>query len=89
MQRLSVSRAADGEDDAKEQFKRPLGTARAAKWLLTVDNADDADIVLGSAQSKRVVDYLPRSEECVTLFTTRTLEGALCICMASLLITSS
>ncbi|KAF2269765.1 TPR repeat protein [Lojkania enalia] len=73
---LGVPKAADGEDDAKEQFQRHLGTAQAGKWLLIVDNADDADIVFGSAQSKGIIDYLPRSEEGVTLFTTRTLEVA-------------
>jgi len=73
---LGVPKAADGEDDAKEQLKRHLDTARAGKWLLIVDNADDADIVFGSAQSKGIVDYLPWSEEGMTLFTTRTLEVA-------------
>ncbi|KAF5846047.1 hypothetical protein GGP41_008575 [Bipolaris sorokiniana] len=73
---LGVPKVADGEDDVKEQFKWHLGTARAGKWLLIVDNADDADIVLGGAQSKGIVDYLPRNEEGVTLFTTRTLDVA-------------
>ncbi|EUC46689.1 hypothetical protein COCMIDRAFT_4233 [Bipolaris oryzae ATCC 44560] len=73
---LGVPNVADGEDDVKEQFKRYLGTAQAGKWLLIVDNADDADIVFGSAQSKGIVDYLPQNEEGVTLFTTRTLDVA-------------
>jgi tetratricopeptide (TPR) repeat protein len=76
MRQLGTPEAGSGEDDAKEQFQRHLGTARAGKWLLIVDNADDADIVLSSARSKGIVDYLPRSEEGVTLFTTRTLEVA-------------
>ncbi|EUC32253.1 hypothetical protein COCCADRAFT_99131 [Bipolaris zeicola 26-R-13] len=71
---LGVPKAADGEDDVKEQFKRHLGTVRAGKWLLIVDNADDADIVFGGAHSKGVVDYLPQNEEGVILFTTRTLD---------------
>ncbi|KAJ5021108.1 hypothetical protein J3E73DRAFT_435012 [Bipolaris maydis] len=73
---LGVPKATDGEDDVKEQFKSHLSTAQAGKWLLIVDNADDADIVFGRAQSRGIVDYLPRNEEGVTLFTTRTLDVA-------------
>ncbi|KAF2732280.1 TPR repeat protein, partial [Polyplosphaeria fusca] len=72
MGRLGRPQGSDGKDDVKEQFKQYLGTARAGKWLLVVDNADDADIIFGSGQSKGIVDYMPQSEGGVTLFTTRT-----------------
>jgi hypothetical protein len=41
-----------------------------------LDDAEDADILLGAGQSKGIVDYLPESEEGVTVYTTRTLEIA-------------
>ncbi|KAF2623531.1 hypothetical protein BU25DRAFT_349981 [Macroventuria anomochaeta] len=73
---LGIDRTSDGEDDAKEQFQRYLSTTRAGKWLLVVDNADDADILFGSKEAKGIVDYLPQSKEGVIMFTTRTLEVA-------------
>jgi tetratricopeptide (TPR) repeat protein len=73
---LSIPQAIDGNDDAKEQFRQHLGTARAGKWLLVVDNADDADVLFGNRHSKGVLSYLPQSEEGVVLFTTRTREVA-------------
>ncbi|PVH94209.1 kinesin light chain [Periconia macrospinosa] len=71
---LHIRQTAD--DDVKELVKRHLSTARAGKWLLVVDNADDRDVVIGSRQTKGVVDYLPQSEEGVVLFTTRVRELA-------------
>jgi tetratricopeptide (TPR) repeat protein len=73
---LGIPQGAGGENDAKEQFKRHLGTARAGKWLLVVDNVDDPDIVFGTEQAAGIADYLPQSEEGVILFTTRTKEIA-------------
>jgi tetratricopeptide (TPR) repeat protein len=73
---LGIPQAESGEEDAKELVKRHLSAARAGKWLLVVDNADDADLVLGIGQSKGIVDYLPQSEEGVVVYTTRTLEVA-------------
>jgi hypothetical protein len=43
---------------------------------LVVGNADDSDIVFGTGQATGIADYLPQSEEGVTLFTTRTIEVA-------------
>jgi tetratricopeptide (TPR) repeat protein len=73
---LGISQGAGGENDAKEQFKRHLSTARAGKWLLVVDNVDDPDIVFGTERAAGIADYLPQSEEGVILFTTRTKEVA-------------
>jgi tetratricopeptide (TPR) repeat protein len=73
---LGILLATHGENDVKEQFKQHLGMARLGRWLLVVDNADDADILFGTGQVKGIVDYLPQSEEGIILFTTRTLEVA-------------
>ncbi|KAF2628862.1 hypothetical protein BU25DRAFT_409876 [Macroventuria anomochaeta] len=66
----------DGKEDAKELVKQYLSSSRAGRWLLVVDNADDPDIFFGVGQSKGIVDYLPESEEGVTVYTTRTPEVA-------------
>ena len=73
---LHIPQAAGGEEDAKELVRQHLSTARAGRWLLVVDNADDVEILFGTGQSKGIVDYLPESEEGVVVFTTRTLEVA-------------
>ena len=75
VKRLNISQVGNGEDDAKEQFKRYLGTAQLGKWLLAVDNADDAHTIFRTERAKGVFDYLPHCEG-VILFTTRTLEIA-------------
>ncbi|KAF2474350.1 TPR repeat protein [Lindgomyces ingoldianus] len=69
---LGMPQATNGKGDAKELLKRHLGSARAGKWLLVVDNADNPDIVFGTGQATGIANYLPQSEEGVTLFTTRT-----------------
>ncbi|KAG8530142.1 uncharacterized protein KY384_005625 [Bacidia gigantensis] len=57
---------------SKKLFQNHLSTASACKWLLIVDNADDGDIVFGKkGESNGVIDYLPKSENGLTLFTTR------------------
>lgn len=50
VRRLGIPQADDGEDDVKEQFKRHLETDRVGKWLLIVDNADDAQILFGTGE---------------------------------------
>ncbi|KAF2685268.1 hypothetical protein K458DRAFT_477318 [Lentithecium fluviatile CBS 122367] len=56
---LHIPQAAGGDED------------RAGRWLLVVGNADDPDILFGTAESNGIVDYLPESEEGVTVYTTR------------------
>jgi tetratricopeptide (TPR) repeat protein len=67
---------AAGEEDAKQLVRQYLSSLQAGRWLLILDNADDADILFGTEQSKGIVDYLPESEEGVIVYTTRTLEVA-------------
>jgi tetratricopeptide (TPR) repeat protein len=53
----------------------------AGRWLLIVDNADDAEMWFeplgGSAASVRLFDYLPRSEQASILITTRSRKVAM------------
>ncbi|KAH6630386.1 hypothetical protein B0J18DRAFT_100554 [Chaetomium sp. MPI-SDFR-AT-0129] len=67
-----------GEDeDPKESVQRFLSSEAAGSWLLVVDNADDEEILFGSADRPGgISDYLPESDTGLTLFTTRFQEVA-------------
>ena len=73
---LHISQAHGGEDDPKELVREYLGTDRAGRWLLVLDNADDHDVLFGTDHSKGIIDYLPESEKGTYLFTTRVQELA-------------
>jgi tetratricopeptide (TPR) repeat protein len=73
---LRIPYAAGGEEDVKELVQQHLSSSRAGRWLLVVDNADDADTFFGTEQSKGIIDYLPESETGIVVYTTRTLEVA-------------
>jgi hypothetical protein len=74
---LRISQAGGGDDeDVKELVQQYLSSSRAGRWLLVVDNADDADIFFGTEQSKGIVDYLPKSETGLVVYTMRTPEIA-------------
>ncbi|PVH98334.1 TPR-like protein [Periconia macrospinosa] len=64
------------EEDVKDVVRQRLSSARAGKWLLVLDNADDSDILFGTAGSHGIVDYLPESEEGMTVYTTRIMDVA-------------
>ena len=73
---LHIPLAAGEEGAARELVKQHLSTRQAGRWLLVLDNADDTSILFGKGQSKGIIDYLPESEGCVTVYTTRTQEVA-------------
>ena len=65
------------KEDPKESVRRYLNSKSAGKWLLIVDNADDEEVLFGKPDGSRgVTDYLPESENGLTLFTTRHREVA-------------
>ncbi|EXL66951.1 hypothetical protein FOPG_16902 [Fusarium oxysporum f. sp. conglutinans race 2 54008] len=58
--------------DAVESVRQYLSSKRAGKWLLVVDNADDAQTVMDSVGAESAIyRSLPQSDEGRTLFTTR------------------
>ncbi|KAH7489289.1 hypothetical protein FOMA001_g2301 [Fusarium oxysporum f. sp. matthiolae] len=58
--------------DAVESVRQYLSSKRAGKWLLVVDNADDAQTVMGSVGAESgIYRSLPHSDEGRILFTTR------------------
>jgi hypothetical protein len=73
---LRLPYAAGEGEDVKEVLQQHLSSSRAGRWLLVVDNADDADIFFGTKHSKGIVNYLPKSETGVVVYTTRTPEVA-------------
>ncbi|RGP58838.1 hypothetical protein FLONG3_11359 [Fusarium longipes] len=59
-------------DNAIESVRQYLSSRRAGKWLLVVDNADDAQTVMGSAGTENgIYRSLPQSNEGRIVFTTR------------------
>jgi tetratricopeptide (TPR) repeat protein len=67
----SVLGVESDKDDVKELVQRHLGLERAGKWMLIVDNADHLEVLEGSDGGKGLLDYLPRSDSGLTVFTTR------------------
>jgi hypothetical protein len=59
------------KEDVKELVQRYLSAEKAGRWMLIVDNADDMDVLKGSDGEKGILDYLPKSESGLTVFTTR------------------
>ncbi|KAL2168122.1 hypothetical protein VTG60DRAFT_386 [Thermothelomyces hinnuleus] len=68
------------DDDLKHSVRRYLSSEAAGPWLLVVDNADDGDVLFGSADMPRgISEYLPESDDGITLFTTRSREIAVAV----------
>jgi hypothetical protein len=64
-----------GDDqDVKESVRQYLSSEAAGRWLLVVDNADDMDVLFGSAAG--IAEDLPTSERGLTLVTTRSRQVA-------------
>ncbi|KAK0705593.1 P-loop containing nucleoside triphosphate hydrolase protein [Lasiosphaeris hirsuta] len=66
-----------GDGDPKDLVRQHLSSSSAGRWLLVVDNADDGAVVFGDpGKGGGARDYLPESEDGLTLFTTRSREVA-------------
>ncbi|KAF9777974.1 hypothetical protein IL306_004281, partial [Fusarium sp. DS 682] len=59
------------DDDVKDLVCQHLSSNKAGKWLLIMDNADDQELILGSAEKPGLEKYLPQSEDGIVLLTTR------------------
>ncbi|KAJ3335265.1 hypothetical protein HDU93_005986, partial [Gonapodya sp. JEL0774] len=72
--KVGISHTTGATEDIKEAVKRYLSEEAAGRWLLIVDNADDAEIMLNTEQGRGIDYYLPQSEQGFILFTTRPLK---------------
>ncbi|KAH7460531.1 hypothetical protein FOMA001_g19547 [Fusarium oxysporum f. sp. matthiolae] len=59
------------DEDVKDLVCQHLSSNKAGKWLLIMDNADDQELILGSAEKSGLEAYLPQSEGGIILLTTR------------------
>ncbi|KAF6840565.1 phosphorylase superfamily protein [Colletotrichum musicola] len=67
-------------EDIKTTVRQFLNSKEAGRWLLIIDNADDMEILYGSAgEQNGLINHLPRSDDGITLFTTRSRELALSV----------
>lgn len=69
-ERLGLQKRSE-DDDVKNLVCQPLSSDKAGKWLLIVDNADEEELILGSAEKPGLEEYLPQSEDGIILLTTR------------------
>ena len=65
----AYSITAECEEEQLSAVRDYLNSAAAGKWLLVVDNADDTELLRDKKNG--IMNYLPQSETCLTLFTTR------------------
>ncbi|KAK7928433.1 hypothetical protein PG985_005431 [Apiospora marii] len=63
-------------ENPNDTIRKYLSSEEAGKWLLIVDNADDAGMVL---DADGIYDSLPESETGLMIFTTRSMEIGLAI----------
>ncbi|KAF2034366.1 TPR-like protein, partial [Setomelanomma holmii] len=78
---LQILTNPESNNDVMQQVKAGLENDASVPWLMVVDNADDAGILLDPLHEdykyRRLIDYLPRSSAGSILFTTRTKQTAL------------
>ncbi|MCJ1314084.1 hypothetical protein MMC25_007764 [Agyrium rufum] len=74
------------KDDLKHSIRRYFETEAAGKWLFIMDNADNKDIIIGTPSgSEGLLDYIPKSENGLVLYTTRSRELAYCLSGTSII----
>ncbi|KAF4949930.1 hypothetical protein FGADI_8531 [Fusarium gaditjirri] len=67
----------DSQENPKDAFKRYLSSDRAGKWFLIIDNADNMEVLYGTAETPGGIDqFIPDCEHGSILFTTRSREVA-------------
>ena len=68
--KLKIPGCESPDSDIRKLVQNYLEDDRSGRWLMILDNADNADIMYGSG-SLRLADYLPRSDQGSILLTTR------------------
>lgn len=70
VQELSIPMS--NREDPKQLMCSYLESSASGRWLLIIDNADDAEVMFGSQGQKCINSYLPQNDNGCVLFTTRT-----------------
>ncbi|KAF2630919.1 kinesin light chain 1 [Macroventuria anomochaeta] len=87
--RLRVPGITDDNADVRKLVRETLSSKIMDNWLMIVDNADDHEVLLATADSDskpaRLSDHLPRSDRGAILFTTRSRKVAGALTQSSVL----
>jgi len=80
-QTLGVSECEQPNVDVKGLLQSHLSSEAVGRWLLVFDNADDIGMWLDKPEggTRRLIDYLPRSNRGSIIFTTRDKKAALAL----------
>ncbi|KAH5478110.1 hypothetical protein HBI22_243380 [Parastagonospora nodorum] len=77
---LGISGIEDDSVDVKQLVKAKLSSDTMGHWLMVVDNADNASVLVGDSDPNepddKLMDSLPRSRKGTIIFTTRTRAAA-------------
>ncbi|KAF2230597.1 kinesin light chain [Viridothelium virens] len=73
---LGIRHCQESKEDVKYVVQQRLSAKTVGKWLLIVDNADDMDLLFGEGERQGLLDFLPRNDNGLILFTTRTFDVA-------------
>ncbi|QPC63184.1 hypothetical protein HYE67_005415 [Fusarium culmorum] len=68
--KLGLQKSSEDED-VKDLVCQHLSSDKAGKWLLIIDNADEEELIFGSAEKPGLEEYLPQNENGIILLTTR------------------
>jgi tetratricopeptide (TPR) repeat protein len=72
---LQIPGITDDNADVKQLVYKEISKGSLGEWLMIVDNADDPQVLMGHldglSRPRRLIDYLPRSDQGSILFTTR------------------
>ncbi|KAM0347788.1 hypothetical protein ACHAP4_011235 [Fusarium culmorum] len=68
--KLGLQKSSEDED-VKDLVCQHLSSDKAGKWLLIIDNADEEELIFGSAEKPGLEEYLPQNENSIILLTTR------------------
>ncbi|KAI9674386.1 MAG: hypothetical protein M1822_009064 [Bathelium mastoideum] len=73
---VGIRQSQDNKEDIRKLVQERLSTKAAGKWLLIIDNTDDVEMLDGAGRAEGILDFLPQSDDSLTVFTTRHSEVA-------------
>ncbi|KAI9691238.1 MAG: hypothetical protein M1822_008858 [Bathelium mastoideum] len=73
---IGIRHLQDNKEDIRKLVQERLSTKAVGKWLLIIDNADDVEMLDRAGRAEGILDFLPQSDDGLTVFTTRHSEVA-------------